>query len=761
MNFELSENPVSQAPLASQELTANDLAMILGITVRGLRKKVFKERWRYRLVDNPKGGGHMMLFKVHQLPGDVQKIVAATMEMSAVQAQALCPEAQRIADQKLLPVAQSFSSGALQKAPPNHSGMSADTLKDPQVKKYAPVIILARNVPRDWNKTAWVEAVARNHEMSPSALRVMMNRFGDGDGDYEALRHIKPYRGEPRKWDPRALDYSAGLILKRGHRKWSVKSLFDEVLVQAFKQGWKTGGLRSWQEQVEKRLNTKLRAIRDGGVRALDNLLPPTLRDNSDLPPLGIVVGDQHRCDRWVRDDHTLKVFRPEFYLWQDLRTRILYGGAIGVRYDKFMVGLGLWIGNRRFGALRQIYTDNGRPERSGYVADILSDMATLGMSQADESDGFIDASEADAEELCCVGLEAGRHRKGIVKNAKCKMSERTNSVFEAIQRDVFRLPGDTKRLTDSGEEQEVDHDEAKRLAKDGKLLTFSEYRIKFYETLDYYNNIRPHAGVLKEWKWDPRPQQATPMDCLIMCYHREGWRPVRFSEEALNLIFLPKKERKIDRGRIHFHTELAEIYEHPALVAFDNGELVTVRYNPLDPEWLLVFGRNGKFVCQAHPVEYSSMKDSSLAQRKIKQKTAWRQKYLADYRRLTDPIPDLREFSTVPLIESQAAAVRAARKEVEDLRNGVEVIVDVPANAELPDVFSGEGEKGQPARRTIFENEVDKYIYLVDLLKEGEVISIEDEDFIKDFEADESRRPYVDLIGREQKETAAQGGQE
>lgn len=735
------ESPRQMLP-PTGELSVQELADILGMTARGLLKKVSKERWRHRSVANPRGGGQMMLFKVHELPADVIKIVSATAEHSS----GLSLD---------LPAAQDISEAALQKAIPNHDGMSSDTLRNPQVKKYAPVIDRALNVPQGWKRTAWVAAVARNYNISPSALRAMMTRFREGN--YEALRHVKSYRGASRKWDHGAIEYSAGLLLKRGHKNWSVKSLFNQVMAEAQEKGWRTGGLRSWQNQVEKRLNTKLKAIRDGGVRALDNLLPPILRTNTDLPPFGIVVGDQHRFDRWVRDDVTDKVFRPECYIWQDLRTRLLYGGAVGKRYDRFMMGLGLWVGCRIFGAFRQIFTDNGKPERSGYIADILSDMATLGLSEAEELDGLLDLSEADSEELCCAVLKPGTHRYAIVKNAKSKMIERTNSALEAIHRDVFRLPGDSKRLTDSGEEQEVDHDEAKWLARHNKLLTYSEFRIKFFAALDYYNRRRPHQGVLKEWKWDPRPKQATPMNCLEMCYRHEEWRPIKISEEALNILFLPKKERRIDRGRIHFRTEITDLYEHPELTVLDNGESVTVRFDPVDPEWLLVFRPNGKFLCRAHPVEYSSMKDLSLAQRKIKEKAALRKAYLEEYRRLTSLAPDLREFSTAPRIESQAEAVRAAGKELEDLRAEIEV-VKVPEGP-LPALTGEEDRENGPDQPRIYQNETDRYFDIMDRKKGGDHITREEEEFIKQFEEDESNCALVDLMKQGQNKKAAQCG--
>ena len=96
-------------------------------------------------------------------------------------------------------------------------------------------------------------------------------------------------------------------------------------------------------------------------------------------------------------------------------------------------------------------------------------------------------------------------------------------------------------------------------------------------------------------------------MDCLKMCCI-DGWRPRWLSESATDLVFLAKvtRGRVVDRGRIM----LKNIpYEHDAMITL-HSQRVDVRFDPMDPEWVLIF-QNGEFICCAEPVEHSSMKDN------------------------------------------------------------------------------------------------------------------------------------------------------
>ena len=117
---------------------------------------------------------------------------------------------------------------------------------------------------------------------------------------------------------------------------------------------------------------------------------------------------------------------------------------------------------------------------------------------------------------------------------------------------------------------------------------------------------------------------EVTPYECPMACY-ADGWRPRWISDEAADHIFLKRQSRTVQLGRI---TIDGEIYEHAALLDL-HKKRVDCRFNPLELDVILVYLAD-KFLCAAHPVEYSSMKDEDLARRKIVEKRTKR-KAVAD----------------------------------------------------------------------------------------------------------------------------------
>lgn len=658
-----------------QEWTAKEIAEILKISRQAIIKRSSKEKWPNQKKRNSKGGGITKAFFLPQLPSDIQKNIILKSEnlTSPEELSELAPEAQLEAYRKMMPAGQfSFSSSdkrkdlldPQQKLPfkinPTESkpfSISPDILQDDRVGDLVQIIQEAENVPPGYKKTKWIQIVAIKYDKNPATIyRYLKKHERSG---LAGLKHRKSTRGQTRSWTPEAVDFWIGLCLKKEHRKISKEALYECLKIEASKKGWSIGGYRSALWWFDKRVTPQLLALQRGGVRALDYTLPPICRDYSDLKPFEILVGDQHRFDFWVVDDETGEVFRPEGYFWQDLRTRCFYGGAIANRYDSHLMGLALRIGMRRFGSFGTIYTDHGKPEESKYIMGILKEMRALGLSIEETLDIPADISAADPEEMVCRIAFPNEHRKAIVRNAKAKMIESTNRALENILRNQVKMPGHTKRLNAPQEEQEVDHKEIKKLAASGKLRTFREFVLAVYKGMDFYNGQKAHRGVLNEWLWNPKPKKATPMQCLEMCYAQDGWRPTSLPEDAIEMAFLPREQRAIDRGRITFNKER---YEHDALMEL-SGRRVEIRFDPLDPSWILVFSR-GEFLCKAGLTEYSSMRDRDLAKRKMAEKARQRKIFIEHYREITSRAPDFREYSTVPAAERAAAIIGKAKRE-------------------------------------------------------------------------------------------------
>lgn len=707
-------------------LTAKRIGELAGKTERAIQIRAKKEGWAFIEKNGRARGGVIKKYLVSGLPADVQKLLVANMEnISTDIIPYMSPEVAIEASMKMAGSELQNAGFAVQNkaAWSDQMAISMDVIRDPRVRRIAGIIQEALDVPAGWKKRKWIEAVAIKHDTTWQTIYKWIKKY-EKKG-LTGIKHCKKNGGEPRVWTPAAIDWWVGLCLKREHRKIARDALYDILIIEAHKNNWKIGCYESAMWWLNKRVTPQLLALQRGGLRALDNSLPPVLRSYADLAPFEILVGDQHKFDFWVTDDETGEVFRPEGFFWQDLRTRNFYGGAVGKKYNAYMVGLALRIGVKIFGAFNSIYTDNGRPELSRYIMGIMADIKTLGMSAEFTTDAQMNMAGTDAETVNPCTILPGTHKKAIVKNAKAKMIEGSFNVFEGILRDHFHVPGYVKRLTDSGEEQDVDHEEMLRLAKANKLLTFSEFAVKMYLAMDYYNKIKPHRGVKKEWVWKPKPKEITPWKCLQRLYI-DGWRPRRLSDEAIDLVFLARVSggRVVDRGRIHLNNR---IYEHDDLIPL-SGQRVDLRYDPMDPEWLLIFNDN-QYICRAEPVEYSSMKDQDLVSRKIEEKRRLRKSFLTQYRELTNKVPDFREYSTVPAIEKTAALITAKQKaEVEKIKERVRPRTEDQLAAEVALI-----ENYHNKDRPVFVSEVDRYEWC---LTQGAAIVEEDRDFIIEYES-------------------------
>ncbi len=709
--------------------TVGQIADALEISERAARLRATKGKWAYEEISGRGGGGKVRKYQIEFLPPDIQKALASTTELSIALIPVLSPEAA---------VTVSSRTDETKAVWGDESVISMDIIRDPRVKRIARIIQEALSVPRGWKKTKWINHVALKHNTTKATIYKWKKKY-EKQG-LAGIKHTKKNCGYPKAWTHDAINYWIGLCLKREHRKIAKDALYDILVMEAQKRGWKIGGYESALWWLNKRITPQLEILQRGGGRALDNSLPPVLRSYADLDPFELLVGDQHRFDFWVTDDDTGEVFRPEGYFWQDLRTRCFYGGAIDKRYDAHLCGLALRVGCRVFGAFGSIYTDNGKPELSRYITGILSDMRTLGLCWNRTVDANIDTSSMDSETTNPCVIEPGTHKKAIVKNAKAKMVEGTFNVLEGILRDHFHVPGYCKRLTDTGEEQDIDQDEIKRLAARGKLLTFNEFVVTVFKAMDYYNKEKTHRGVMAEWAWKPKPKAVTPVDCLRACC-ADGWKPRWLTPEAVDLIFLSQVTggRVVDRGRIWFKNTP---YEHNALVTL-NKKRMDVRYDPMDPEWILVF--NGDhFVCKAVPVEYSSMKDQDLATRKIEEKRRLRKHFVDQYRALTSGVPDIREYSAIPLAEKAAALIR--KKDREELRSDAELYKErtVEQLASEMAVIENYEQQGRP----IFSTEVERYEWCVGQLGQGSPLIEEDMTFYKEFETrmDANTREYWEM---------------
>jgi len=736
------------------DVTVREVAEAIGVTDRAIRKKAKNQNWPSKKI-NARGDKR---FAVADLPLDVQKAIVGKGGVPVTEA--LLPALVEGARSSELEARSEFAVGFADMMSSKSTtawtperAVPQNIIHDDRVMGQARMVQEAENVPAGQSRTKWVKEVAAKHGYTVQHLYRCIKRYNKCG--LAGLMHKKNTKGKARTWDPEAIAFWVGTCLKKENRKIDKKDIYDGLVIEAHQKEWRIGSYASALWWFNKSATPQFLALQRGGVRALDNTLPPVLRDYSDLEPFELLVGDQHRFDFWVVDDDTGEVFRPEGYFWQDLCTRNWYGGAVAKRYDSMLMGLALRIGIRRLGLFKGIYTDHGKPEESRYIMSILKHIRALGIVVGETIDAPLGGE--DAELVNPLAIMPGTHVKAIVRNAKAKMIEGRFGTFENVLRSKFRLPGSVKRLADLQEYREVDHNEAMALAEAGKLPTFREFVVIMYKAMDYMDQDKPHRGVLREWGWTPKPKQATPMQCLEMHY-KNGWRPTRLSEEATDLIFLPEapQPRTVDRGRILFRNEK---YECDAIVDM-SGKKVTIQYDPLDIEWVFVF-HEGRFIGQANLVEYSSMKDQKLASRKIEEKRRIRKAFLLEYRKLTTVALDMRQYSEVPQAERVAAKVKAERglrnaekeaeRELYRERTQEELDAEVRALEVQSLKFKVQRPKPLPERPVYFMSDLTRYEWCTNYEMAGGQLQQDDVIFKAGYEARMSsdQREYWETVRR------------
>lgn len=428
-------------------------------------------------------------------------------------------------------------------------------------------------------------------------------------------------------WDDEALAFLRSFFLaaRRDAGGCTVRNAYRWTCREAAAKGWRVGSESSAYKYLAN-LSPVLTDYAAGGRRALDNRFW-ILRDLSLLRPFQIVVGDQHRFDFWCRDGAG-KLFRPECYLWLDMRTRLVYGLAFDRHYSAGTVVRALRVGVEHFGKFECTYNDNGTAEKSAWADLVVSQLQSYGMRWGDDIANLYRDSESG---LYLVRGDDGavlsyakdrdewhaRNRRIFagVKNAKAKPVERFFSTLEQMLRDMV-LPGYVRELSLSAPEEE---EASRRLAwqeKHGYILSFEDFCACVARAVDAYNSRR-HSSLGR-----------SPLEELEAA-KRAGWRQTFIHPDDVEYLFLDRAWAVVNgdrvrlRGRWYAGPPLTrEMVEHNrGSLANLNRRRVEIRYNPDNPSRAWAVDPRRREAIPLHPVEAVGMLDADALHREISAK--------------------------------------------------------------------------------------------------------------------------------------------
>ena len=239
----------------TREITAIEIAELIGKTKRAVLKRSINENWQY--TESVIGrGGATKIFEIQNLPPDVQTAIAETgAGIPAEVIAEMVPEAQlaaaaRVSSGDNLPVpafcevvvpeaGAGKNGGPYNKGTDDEFAISADVLRDDRVGKMARIVQEAMHPLPGYSKSAWHRHVAIKHEIHPTTIYRNIRKYERAG--IAGFKRIKRTRGESIAWDPEALEYWYGLCLKRNHRKLSKKALYASLSAEAEKRDGGSG----------------------------------------------------------------------------------------------------------------------------------------------------------------------------------------------------------------------------------------------------------------------------------------------------------------------------------------------------------------------------------------------------------------------------------------------------------------------------------------------------------------------------------------
>lgn len=683
------------------DYNAKEIGTALGVTVRAVQKRAKRESWPHHKRPG-RGGG-----KAHylaDLPADVQQAIARYETEQAARADRL----------RVNPFLTA----------------TARALEDDEAvyrQRVADEILSAR----PGQKSEVVARLVRETGKNRATLYRWVKKYREAGlcGLSKARTQKKTSaRSCVRSWDPEAIAWFEGMMLKREHRSYSIKKLYAETVKKAREEGWQIGK-RTSAYSVARGVDERLKRYRDGGNQGLDNACAPTWRSYDKVQPCEYVVGDQHIFDFWVWDDVRKAAIRPQGYFWLDMRTRLIYGWALGRKYDSQMMALALRPGLMRYGKPTHLYNDNGKPERAKLFLDRKTNFDAVGIQAhgLDEYEGI----------LADLGITDRIFARPY--NAKAKPIENFFRHYEQMLQDEFHVPGRVKTPGDLGENSRQRKAELAKMTADGKLLTLQEFMRKVMEAVRYWNEERIHKGY---------KMNCTPYDEYLSCYAHK-WQPVVVDERTVDLMLLYRTTRKVSKGEV---SVMGEMFHHSAMYQY-NGQRVHVRYDPADMSSARIFTLDLDPICEAENIRVP-MGDKEATAEACERKRSEMKEVKELYKELTSPVPALLDYSKIGRAASKMDRVKQEQRAEEQERVRERTPEELQAEIEAIQRKSREGYEQYIARnvqlgkrQSIVVQPLKQYQYFLELevLFDGQGLTDADREWMvaEDAAMNQGKRDY------------------
>lgn len=475
--------------------------------------------------------------------------------------------------------------------------LSPAQLRDRRTQARLGALARLKERPTGTGKVEWMKQVAQDVGVGFSTVSrwAREERQGKAAGDRAPLRVAVSSRSgsvgvalRSSSFTPAAIEYGISLLMH--NPRLGIRDSYLELSNKAAQVGWEIGSETSWY-RVVRQIPPAVRSLVTGGRRALEALVtPPVLRDFSAYHVHEMLVGDQHIFDYIVLDDDG-NLVRPEIFAWGDFRSRYFSGlwPVLGP-YDKWSVGFALREACR-WGIPKNLYNDNGKPERSNYMTSLRQQLS-----------GYTAFRRWGKDD---VGQHFAKPR-----NAQAKPIE--SWFFHAVERPLMQkdIPGYARRDSD-----EKTNDQIQELLRDAtrrkKLWHFRDFFDVFLNVLDQWHRHRmSDAGIVPREEFLKGIAEA-PL--------------VKLTDRTLDFLIFPSESRLIRDSSVRMKLPgwgICTWYapELSALCAHGRKQRVEVKYNPYDPSSAYILDNDSsELICIAERWEKINPKDGTALGRKIR----------------------------------------------------------------------------------------------------------------------------------------------
>lgn len=436
-------------------------------------------------------------------------------------------------------------------------------------------------VPNGLGKTAWGKAVAQKYGVSLKTLYSWKKDFEDEHGSFNEINKSIDFKVKFKtsSFDINALEWALASWINNPLA--SKTFIYEALRKEALKNSWNIGSYKSFARQMDKPEVKAMLLKATRGVRGVRNEIAPfVLRDLNLYKSMEMICGDQIVFDFDTISEQG-EVVNPNAYVWIDMGSGAIIGIDVVLgKYNKLSVGRSLKMA-LGFGVPDAIYTDNGKPELSNYVKEVISQLSGIKLKDFNALDPRL------------------THKKARPANSRAKPIE---NIFNHVQRwmmeSIIYEKGGSSYHKDNRKNSEL----LKKYMKNNPL--------------DYKEFIGFFARAIKKWNEHlNKNRNIVPMDKFIS--QLEGVST--FDKTTLDYIFSERRAIKVRNSSINLSINKAKYSFVSPFLSKYNGEVVEVRLIDSELKSVSVVDIDKhSFICEAYINKAIDPRDERLVKAKI-----------------------------------------------------------------------------------------------------------------------------------------------